>query len=114
LTHSHRTCTEAGCPPLTAAPVVYHCSGCHVTFGSLDLFDRHQHWAGRPLELTCDDPAELGLEQDHHGTWHTPAEAARRARLAAAERPAHGSPPAAEPLTGPPRHEEAKPPPGPS
>lgn len=72
MQHAHRTCSEAGCAPLTGHPVVNHCSGCHVTFGTLELFDAHQHWAGRPLELTCDTPAELGLEQDDHGTWQTP------------------------------------------
>lgn len=65
-----------------------HCGGCHETFASLSLFDRHRvgdHGADR----RCLNPAEMTdsgapLAQDEHGTWYSPA--ARAALRAAHER----------------------------
>ena len=47
------------------------CAPCGRTFGTVELFDAHQHWdrAGE-WTLTCVLPP--GLVQDARGTWRTP------------------------------------------
>jgi hypothetical protein len=58
------------------------CGACGHVFGSLALFDAHQHWdrAG-PWKLTCTVPP--GLVTDARGTWQTPEGLAYRQGLPA-------------------------------
>lgn len=58
------------------------CGSCGRVFGTMELFDAHQHWdrAGE-WTLTCVLPP--GLVQDARGTWQTPEGFAKRAADAA-------------------------------
>lgn len=62
-----------------------HCDGCHATFATLDLFDRHRTgpWEAR----RCLDPATenlgtmkrpVAVAQDDEGVWSTPEGLANR------------------------------------
>lgn len=52
---------------------VCHCPRCHQTFGSLALFDRHQHvdYMRNPA-VSCRYPEDLGLLLDMWVVWRTP------------------------------------------
>jgi hypothetical protein len=66
------TCAEAGCPTVQPFATACHCHACHVTFGTLTLFDAHQDWTAGWASLSCRSPLTLGLVADHNGTWQTP------------------------------------------
>src|SRR5271169_6428337 len=58
------------------------CGACGEKFGTLELFDAHQHWDRRgEWKLSCSLPP--GLVRDARGTWQTPEGLARRAADAA-------------------------------
>jgi hypothetical protein len=72
------TCAEAGCPTILPFATACHCHVCHQTFGTLSLFDAHQDWAEGWAALSCRRAQDLGLVQDHNGTWQTPQGLQRR------------------------------------
>jgi hypothetical protein len=61
------------CCSLPAGSNLNHCAGCHQTFSSLAMFDRHQEkdYSRRPV-VSCKPPEALGLVRDTWGTWRTP------------------------------------------
>jgi hypothetical protein len=83
-------CAQQGCR--TPRPGELHCGLCHVTVGTLALFDAHQdvdYSRPRGRQVVCRDPAAmrvtdtgklapagrqdaLRLVQGPGGTWHTP------------------------------------------
>lgn len=50
--------TCGGCPATWTAMGAAHCSGCHRTFSSVGLFDRHRSAAGSE-HGSCFDPSRL-------------------------------------------------------
>jgi hypothetical protein len=55
------------------------CSPCGREFTGLSAFDRHQDVDyGRRPAVQCKDPATLGLVQNGHGRWGSPATDASR------------------------------------
>jgi hypothetical protein len=96
-------CTARGCPPVRGSHC--HCAACHVTWGTLALFEAHQvtDYTKQPA-VTCRPPSAitvtvtgailpdgtttlpdgepvLELVTDAGGTWHTPAGLVKRQRL---------------------------------
>lgn len=91
-------CTARRCPEARGSEC--HCAACHLTFGTLTLFDAHQtvDYDRRPpvicraAESMRVSPAGLpvpagsgglALVRDARGTWQTPAGLAARQRSAA-------------------------------
>lgn len=69
------------------------CAPCGREFTGLTAFDKHQDVDyGRTPAVRDQDPAALGLVQNDHGRWGSPATDDSRARLASlrAERDAAG------------------------
>jgi hypothetical protein len=58
----------------------YGCAVCKQVFGSMRDFNAHQkvNYHQRPA-VTCIDPGNLGLQQDHRGIWRSPAAIAKNA-----------------------------------
>jgi hypothetical protein len=72
------SCAQNGCPRILPGATSCHCHACHQTFGTLTLFDAHQDWSAGWAALSCRSPQDLGLVQDHNGTWQTPQGLQRR------------------------------------
>ena len=66
-------CHQRGCPALPPGSAACHCAGCHETFGTLTLFDRH-HDAdyGRSPAILCRAPEGAGMVRAENLTWWTP------------------------------------------
>lgn len=64
--------TCGGCPSTWTAPGAAHCAaqGCHQTFTSVGLFDRHRSPVG--AHGSCREPLAIGLEF-RDGMWRGPA-----------------------------------------
>jgi hypothetical protein len=80
------SCMDNGCPFPSGSE--FHCTNCHLTFGTLTLFDAHQDvdYERSPVVI-CNPPAP-DLVQNERGTWQTPEGLERRKRLAGQARSA--------------------------
>jgi hypothetical protein len=73
-------CVLAECPPILPGSTACHCAACHQTYGTLTLFDAHQDRSAGWGTTACRLAVDLGLVQDHKGTWQTPEGLIFRAR----------------------------------
>jgi hypothetical protein len=62
----------AGCGTSWFGLVRVHCSVCHVTLDSVDMWDTHR------VEDECVRPATLGLVKNKGGVWEERVQAVRR------------------------------------
>lgn len=59
--------TCSGCPSRWSGLSRAHCSGCHLTFTGVTMFDRHRNSDG------CANPVDLGMVLRAGGIWGAPA-----------------------------------------
>jgi len=62
----------AGCGTSWFGLVRVHCSVCHVTLDSVDMWDTHR------VEDECVRPATLGLVKNKGGVWEERVQVVRR------------------------------------